>query len=40
VERLQETSGISSVNLAQVRGRDPARQFILNIQFNGPIHAN
>ena len=40
VERLQESSGISSVNLTQVRGRDPARQFTLNIQFNGPIHAN
>lgn len=34
-EQLQKTSGVSGVNVAQVRGRSPALQFTLDIQFTG-----
>ncbi|HLX71743.1 MAG TPA: hypothetical protein VKV04_19185 [Verrucomicrobiae bacterium] len=39
-ERLQGTSGIAAVKLSQVRGRAPALQFTLNIQYTGGVGAN
>lgn len=39
-DKLEKTEGISSVKVSQVRGRDPARQFTLNIQCSGGLHAD
>ena len=39
-EKLQGTSGIAAVKLSQVRGRAPALQFTLNIQYTGGFSAD
>lgn len=39
-EQLQQTSGIAAVKLIQVRGRAPALQFTMDIQYLGGVSAN